>query len=204
MSLLRVHNFAVSLDGFMAGPDGEIDWHLVDDELHAHINDSLRGMGAFLEGRVTYELMEEFWPTADQDPDSTPPMLEFAGIWREVPKVVYSRTLENWGGSANLTFGLSESNEIKSISSYRAINWTGKRDADNTPLTILHTIRKHDQEHPEQTVFTLAAEAVSEVVSRIAALMAAWPCPARYLWLNFWAPKSSHNCFYRVKFCLTL
>ena len=34
----------MSLDGFMAGPDGEIDWHLVDDELHAHINDGLRGI----------------------------------------------------------------------------------------------------------------------------------------------------------------
>ena len=92
----------MSLDGFMAGPDGEIDWHLVDDELHAHVNDVLRGMGAFLEGRVTYEGMEEFWPTADQDPASTPPMLDFAGIWRDMPKVVYSRTLERVGPNATL------------------------------------------------------------------------------------------------------
>ncbi len=92
----------VSLDGFMAGPDGEIDWHLVDDELHQHMNDGLRGMGSFLEGRVTYEGMEEFWPTADQDPASTRPMPEFAGIWRDVPKVVYSRTLERVGDNATL------------------------------------------------------------------------------------------------------
>ena len=92
----------VSLDGFMAGPDGEIDWHLVDDELHAHMNEGLRGMGAFLMGRVTYEGMEGFWPTADQDPASTPPMLEFAGIWPQVPKVVYSRTLERVGPNATL------------------------------------------------------------------------------------------------------
>ena len=92
----------VSLDGFMAGPDGEIDWHLVDDELHAHLNDELRGKGAFLMGRVTYDGMEKFWPTADQDPASTRPMLEFAGIWRDVPKVVYSRTLERVGDNATL------------------------------------------------------------------------------------------------------
>ena len=93
---------AVSLDGFMAGPDGEIDWHLVDDELHAHVNEVLRGMGAFLMGRLTYEGMEQFWPTADQDPASTAPMLEFAGIWPVMPKVVYSRTLERVGDNATL------------------------------------------------------------------------------------------------------
>lgn len=92
----------MSLDGFMAGPDGEIDWHHVDDELHQHFNDELRGKGAFLMGRVTYEGMEAFWPTADQDPASTPVTLDFAGIWRDVPKVVYSRTLERVGASATL------------------------------------------------------------------------------------------------------
>ncbi|MBA4863715.1 dihydrofolate reductase family protein [Streptomyces sp. PSKA54] len=84
----------VSLDGFIEGPDREIDWHMVDDELHSHFNEQLRPMGAFLSGRVTYELMAEFWPTADSDPSSTGPMVEFAGIWRDMPKIVYSRTLE--------------------------------------------------------------------------------------------------------------
>jgi dihydrofolate reductase len=85
---------SVSLDGFMAGPDGELDWHLVDDELHHHFNVLLGPMGAFLDGRVTYELMAGFWPTADQDPSSTGPMVEFARIWRDMPKIVFSRTLE--------------------------------------------------------------------------------------------------------------
>jgi dihydrofolate reductase len=93
---------SVSLDGFFEGPDGGLEWHLVDDELHRHFNEVLRGMGAFLEGRVTYEGMEEFWPTADRDPESTPPMVEFAGIWRDVPKIVYSRTLERVGANATL------------------------------------------------------------------------------------------------------
>jgi dihydrofolate reductase len=83
---------SVSLDGYIEGPNREIDWHLVDDELHQHFNDQLRGMGAFVTGRVTYELMAQFWPTADKDPSSTPPMVEFARIWREMPKIVYSKT----------------------------------------------------------------------------------------------------------------
>jgi bile acid-coenzyme A ligase len=88
---------SVSLDGFIEGPNREIDWHMVDDELHRHFNEQLRAMGAFLSGRVTHELMAEFWPTADEDPASTAPMVEFAGIWRDMPKIVYSRTLERAG-----------------------------------------------------------------------------------------------------------
>jgi dihydrofolate reductase len=85
---------SVSLDGFFEGPDRELDWGLVDDELHRHFNEQLGSMGAFLDGRVTYELMAGFWPTADKDPSSTEPVVEFARIWRDMPKIVYSRTLE--------------------------------------------------------------------------------------------------------------
>ncbi|MBK3589935.1 dihydrofolate reductase family protein, partial [Streptomyces sp. MBT57] len=97
-----VSSISVSLDGFFEGPDRDIEWHSVDDEVHQHFNDVLRTAGAFVEGRVTYQLMEEFWPTADQDPDSAGPMAEFAGIWREMPKYVYSRTLESVGPGATL------------------------------------------------------------------------------------------------------
>ncbi len=85
---------SVSIDGFFEGPNREIDWHLVDDELHSHFNEELATMGAFLDGRVTYELMAQFWPTADQDPANAGPMAEFSRIWRDMPKIVYSTTLE--------------------------------------------------------------------------------------------------------------
>ncbi|MET9923556.1 MULTISPECIES: dihydrofolate reductase family protein [unclassified Streptomyces] len=97
-----VSSISVSLDGFFEGTDGDIDWHFVDEELHQHFNDSLRTAGAFVEGRVTYQLMEEFWPTADQDPANAGPMAEFAGIWRDMPKYVCSRTLESVGPGATL------------------------------------------------------------------------------------------------------
>lgn len=101
MRQIVVH-MSVSLDGFFEGPDHDISWNHVDDELHAHMNEHLATMGAFIEGRVTYELMEAYWPTADQDPDSPAVMKEFAGIWRTVPKVVFSRTLQQVGPNATL------------------------------------------------------------------------------------------------------
>ena len=85
---------SASVDGYMEGPNREIDWHTVDDELFAHLSGWLTKTGGLLEGRVTYELLAEHWPTADQDPDATPAVIEFARFWREVPKVVYSRSLE--------------------------------------------------------------------------------------------------------------
>jgi len=90
---------SISIDGYIEGPGRDISWHLVDDELHAHMNEELDRLGAFLHGRVTYQLMEDYWPTADQDPDATETVKEFARIWRDKPKVVYSRTLERagWG-----------------------------------------------------------------------------------------------------------
>jgi len=85
---------SISLDGFMAGPNRELDWQLVDDELHDHMNAQLGQAGGFLEGRLMYELMASVWPKADKDPSFTRPMVEFASIWLEKPKYVFSRTLE--------------------------------------------------------------------------------------------------------------
>ncbi|MEU1039004.1 dihydrofolate reductase family protein [Streptomyces sp. NPDC005907] len=86
---------SVSLDGFFEGPGRELDWNLVDEELHRHFNEVVRGMGGLLSGRVTHELMAEFWPTADAGPDVEPAIAEFAEIWRNIPKTVFSRTLEH-------------------------------------------------------------------------------------------------------------
>jgi dihydrofolate reductase len=85
---------SVSLDGYIEAPDRDITWHNVDDELHRHFNDTLRAVDGFINGRVTHELMAAYWPTADADPSSSAPVAEYAAIWREKPKIVYSRTLE--------------------------------------------------------------------------------------------------------------
>ena len=92
----------VSLDGFFEGPRKELEWNMVDDELFAHVVEALKPMGAFLSGRVTYQLMAGFWPTADADPASTPAVKEFARIWRDKPKVVYSKTLTSAGWNTTI------------------------------------------------------------------------------------------------------
>jgi dihydrofolate reductase len=86
---------SISLDGYIAGPNRDISWHHVDQELHAHFNDELAAMGMFLDGRITYQLMTDFWPTADLDPGASKEIADFAKIWRDMPKIVYSRTLEH-------------------------------------------------------------------------------------------------------------
>ncbi len=83
----------VSVDGFFEGPNREIGWHRIDEEFHRHANEELAKMSMVLHGRVVYELMAAFWPRADQDPAATPTVREFARIWREMPKIVFSRTL---------------------------------------------------------------------------------------------------------------
>jgi len=90
---------SLSVDGFFEGPDYDISWHMVDEELHTHMNQWLGAAGAFLEGRVTWELMADYWPTADEDPAAPAPIREFAGIWRDKSKYVFSKTLQEagWG-----------------------------------------------------------------------------------------------------------
>ena len=109
---------SVSLDGYIEGPNRELDWHLVDDELHRHFNRQLATMSAFLMGRVMYELMAGFWPTADQDPAAPDAVVEFAGIWRDMPKIVYSKTLEraDWNSTIVREVVPAEVEELKAQS----------------------------------------------------------------------------------------
>jgi dihydrofolate reductase len=80
----------MSLDGFMAGPNGELDWFVVDKEFDAYARELFEGVDTLLFGRVTYELMAGFWPTPEadtEDPFITERMNSLA-------KVVFSTTLE--------------------------------------------------------------------------------------------------------------
>jgi dihydrofolate reductase len=115
MSRQVVYVMSVSLDGYMEGPNREIDWHHVDDELHRHFNEELAPAGAFLDGRVTYQLMADFWPTADEDPAASDVTKDFARIWRDMPKIVYSRTLEraDWNTTIVREIDPDEVRELK-------------------------------------------------------------------------------------------
>jgi dihydrofolate reductase len=96
-----IYSMTVSLDGFISGPGGEIDWSPPDEELHRFHNQRTRELGAHLLGRRLYEEML-YWETADQDPSAPEHVLEFARIWKELPKIVFSSTLEKVEGNARL------------------------------------------------------------------------------------------------------
>ncbi|MBX5483944.1 MAG: dihydrofolate reductase family protein [Myxococcaceae bacterium] len=87
-----VFHIGMSLDGYFEGPNREIDWHCVDDELHRYMNAVVRSYGGMLTGRITHQLMVDYWPTADADPNAEPTIREFAAIWRDMPKIVFSKT----------------------------------------------------------------------------------------------------------------
>ena len=92
----------VSLDGFVEGPNRELDWSTPDEELHRFWNDQAREIGTSLYGRRLYELMADYWPTADEDPSAPDYVVEFARIWRDTPKVVFSTTLEKVDSNSRL------------------------------------------------------------------------------------------------------
>ena len=97
-----IYAMAVSLDGYVEGPNRELDWSTPDEELHRFWNDQARQIGTSLYGRRLYELMADFWPTADRDPTAPDYVVEFARIWREMPKVVFSTTLTKVDWNATL------------------------------------------------------------------------------------------------------
>lgn len=99
-----IYSMTVSLDGFIAGRDGEIDWSAPDEELHRFHNQQTRELGAHLCGRRLYEVMV-YWETADENPSLPEHELEFARIWKDLPKIVFSETLDTVEGNARLVRG---------------------------------------------------------------------------------------------------
>ena len=97
-----IYSMMVSLDGFLARPDGALDWVTVDEELHTFINDQHRELGTYLNGRRTYEMMAEAWPPIENDPSAPAFMVDFARIWTAMPKVVFSRSLDRVDWNARL------------------------------------------------------------------------------------------------------
>ncbi len=85
----------ISLDGYIEGPQRELDWTIADDELHDFFSDLLRVADLMIWGRVTYELMVNYWPTAKNDPSLSKGELRFANTINPMKKIVFSKTLKN-------------------------------------------------------------------------------------------------------------
>ncbi|MEV6162767.1 dihydrofolate reductase family protein [Streptomyces sp. NPDC052052] len=98
------YSMSPSLDGYIVGPDGGFNWTAPDDEVFRFATDEVRALGVHLLGRRLYEAML-YWETADQDPSLDDLRLEFAAIWKRLPKVVFSTTLSQVQGNARLASG---------------------------------------------------------------------------------------------------
>ena len=88
-----IYGMIASLDGYVADEDGNFDWAVPDEEVHAFINDLDRPIGTYLYGRRMYETMVG-WETDPTLAEQSPLMRDFAQIWQAADKIVYSKTLE--------------------------------------------------------------------------------------------------------------
>lgn len=82
-----------SVDGFIAGPNGEFDWPVMGPELSAYSEGLDQRVDTLLFGRVVWQMMAGFWPNAESISDD-PHVAAFAPFWRATPKIVFSRTYE--------------------------------------------------------------------------------------------------------------
>lgn len=91
----------VSLDGYIAGRDDDINWTAPDEELFRFHTERVRSADVQLCGRKLYEVMR-YWETAGEKPSASADELEFARIWNSIRKIVFSRTLETLEGDGEL------------------------------------------------------------------------------------------------------
>ena len=100
-----IYAMSVSLDGFIEATDGDLRWSYPDEELHSHFNEQEKLIDIHLYGRRLYENMASYWPTADENPDSPQVEMEFARLWKDMQKLVFSTTLKKVGWNSRLVSG---------------------------------------------------------------------------------------------------
>ncbi len=92
----------ISLDGFVAGPNGEMNWITVNEEIFDHVAKRISQTDTALYGRVTYQMMESYWPTAADGPNPSKHDIEHSAWYKNVHKIVLSKTI-NPAGLTNTT-----------------------------------------------------------------------------------------------------
>lgn len=92
----------ISLDGFVAGPNGEMNWIKVNEDIFDHVGRRVSESDTALYGRVTYEMMESYWPTAGDEPDASKHDIEHSKWYNSVHKIVLSKTLKDAGSNTTI------------------------------------------------------------------------------------------------------
>ena len=106
----------ISLDGFVAGPNGEMNWIKVDEEIFDHVGKRISETDTALYGRVTYQMMENYWPEAGNAPDASKHDIEHSKWYNSAHKIVLSKTMAgaDLTNTAIISDNLADSiNEIK-------------------------------------------------------------------------------------------
>jgi len=125
----------ISLDGFFEGPNQDINWHNVDEEFNEFAIEQTSTIGTILFGRVTYQLMESYWPT----PDALKNDPVIAGLMNSLPKIVFSKTLDEaeWNNTR-----LVKDNIVEEILKLK--QQTGKELAVFGSANLLSTLMQMD------------------------------------------------------------
>jgi dihydrofolate reductase len=110
-----IYAMSLSLDGYVEDVNGDIRWTDPGEELHQYFNDRESLIDMHLYGRRLYENMAAAWPIIDADPSAPKFMREYARIWMDKPKVVFSKTLEKVDWNSRLVKGdlVEEVNRLK-------------------------------------------------------------------------------------------
>jgi len=105
----------ISLDGFVAGPNGEMNWIKVDEEIFDHVGERISETDTALYGRVTYEMMQNYWPTAGDEPGASKHDIEHSKWYNKAHKLVLSKTMKDASLTNTTIISHNLSNEINEI-----------------------------------------------------------------------------------------
>ena len=128
-----------TLDGFVAGPNGEMDWIKIDQEIFDVVATFTDEADIALYGRVTYEMMENYWPTAADQPDATKHDKEHSEWYNRVDKVVLSKTMQSNEINKLTVLSGNIDNEIKKLKQQ-----TGKNMLMFGSPSAAHSLMEHN------------------------------------------------------------
>jgi dihydrofolate reductase len=105
----------ISLDGFIAGPKGEMDWMQHNSELFKNIDQRIQKTDTALYGRNTYQMMEEYWPNAGKNPQASTHEINHSHWYAKADKIIVSNTLKEVGLTNTTIIRNNLSEKIKEI-----------------------------------------------------------------------------------------
>jgi len=112
-----IYALNMSLDGYMEGKDGDLSWSNPDDELFRQFLELDAATDLHFYGRGLYQIMSAYWPSADQDPAASELDREYSRVWKQMPKVVVSKSLTHVDWNSTLMRGdlLTEVQKFKAL-----------------------------------------------------------------------------------------